>query len=60
MQRTKAEGKSLGRPQRLSSQQKQEALLDLESGMSVSATSRKHGVSRQTTMRLRRYPAVHA
>ncbi|WP_057461770.1 recombinase family protein [Pseudovibrio sp. POLY-S9] len=53
LQRAKAEGKSLGRPQRLSSQEKQEALQDLESGLSISATARKHGVSRQTIMRLR-------
>ncbi|MGH0003878.1 recombinase family protein [Pseudovibrio ascidiaceicola] len=53
LERAKAEGKSLVRPQRLSSQEKQEALQDLESGLSISAVSRKHGVSRQTIMRLR-------
>ncbi|KZK97220.1 putative DNA-invertase from lambdoid prophage Rac [Pseudovibrio sp. Ad5] len=53
LRRAKAEGKSLGRPQRLSSRQKQEALLDLENGMNISATARKHGVSRQTIMRLK-------
>ncbi|QUS58994.1 recombinase family protein [Pseudovibrio brasiliensis] len=53
LQRAKAEGKLLGRPQRLSSQQKQEALQDLERGLSISATARNHGVSRQTIMRLR-------
>ncbi|WP_143521466.1 helix-turn-helix domain-containing protein [Pseudovibrio sp. Tun.PSC04-5.I4] len=34
-------------------QQKQEALVDLDNGVSISATARKYHVSRQTIMRLR-------
>lgn len=53
LNRAKAEGKTLGRPARLSEQQKQPARDELAAGVSVSALARKLGTSRQTVMRAR-------
>lgn len=52
-QRAKAEGKSLGRLHRLSAQEKQEALQDRQSGLSVFASARTHLTSCQAIMRLK-------
>lgn len=53
LRRAKSEGKTLGRPSRLSERQKQDVLDDLAKGMSVSAIARKFTASRQTIMRIR-------
>jgi putative DNA-invertase from lambdoid prophage Rac len=53
LRRAKSEGKTLGRPSRLSEKQKQEVLDDLAKGVSVSAIARKFTASRQTIMRVR-------
>lgn len=53
LKRAKAEGKILGRPSILSEKQKQEALVELAAGLSVSAIARKFATSRQTIMRVR-------
>ncbi|WP_272971496.1 recombinase family protein [Comamonas terrigena] len=51
--RAKAEGKSLGRPKSLSSEETQEVLKRLAAGESVAAIARTLETSRQTVMRVR-------
>lgn len=51
--RAKAEGKSLGRPKSLSSEETQEVLKRLAAGESVAAIARAMETSRQTVMRVR-------
>jgi putative DNA-invertase from lambdoid prophage Rac len=51
--RAKAEGKAMGRPSALSSQQRSEVLQCLGKGVSVAAIARQYGTSRQTIMRVR-------
>lgn len=53
LKRAKSEGKALGRPSTLSEKQKQDVSEYLAKGMSVSATARKFGTSRQTIIRVR-------
>ncbi|MBS7701609.1 MULTISPECIES: recombinase family protein [unclassified Chelatococcus] len=53
LKRAKSEGKALGRPSTLTSEQKQDVHDDLAKGMSVSAIARKVRTSRQTIMRVR-------
>ncbi|MBR8177957.1 recombinase family protein [Burkholderia ambifaria] len=51
--RAKAEGKALGRPAALSSQQQDEVRQQLSAGASVARLARQYGTSRQTIMRVR-------
>ena len=51
--RAKAEGKSLGRPKSLSSEETQEVLKRMAAGESVAAIARAMETSRQTVMRVR-------
>lgn len=51
--RAKAEGKSLGRPKSLNSEETREVLGRLAAGESVAATAKAMGTSRQTVMRVR-------
>jgi len=51
--RARAEGKALGRPSRLSAQQKHAVRQDLQAGATVAGLARQYGVSRQTIMRAR-------
>jgi putative DNA-invertase from lambdoid prophage Rac len=53
LSRAKSEGKTLGRPQRLSNLQAGTVRLRLVSGESVAALAREFGTSRQTVMRVR-------
>ncbi|MFK7974412.1 MAG: recombinase family protein [Rickettsiaceae bacterium] len=52
--RAKLEGKTLGRPSALTQFQQEEALEQLQNGVSISAIARQFNVSRQTIMRVRR------
>ncbi|KKN78171.1 hypothetical protein LCGC14_0352720 [marine sediment metagenome] len=54
LERAKAQGKILGRPARLSGEQKAAVLEKLGEGASVSKLSREYCVSRQTIIRVRR------
>ncbi|WGS42420.1 recombinase family protein [Burkholderia sp. JSH-S8] len=51
--RAKAEGKAMGRPSALSTQQQSEVRRQLTEGVSISAIARQFGTSRQTIMRVR-------
>jgi putative DNA-invertase from lambdoid prophage Rac len=51
--RVKAQGKPLGRPSALSSDQKEAVRKKLENGETVSAVAREFNTSRQTIMRVR-------
>ncbi|MBR8387599.1 recombinase family protein [Burkholderia cenocepacia] len=51
--RAKAEGKAMGRPSALSTQQHKEVRRQLSEGASVAGLARQYGTSRQTIMRIR-------
>ena len=53
LNRAKAEGKTLGRPPRLTEDQKQAVIRKLEDGASISRLARDYGVSRLTITRAR-------
>lgn len=60
LSRARAEGKSLGRPKSLGSEETQEVLKRLAAGESVAAIARAMGTSRQTVMRVRGMDASSA
>jgi putative DNA-invertase from lambdoid prophage Rac len=53
LERAKADGKVLGRPAVLDAPRRAAVRADLEAGATVAELARRHGVSRQTVMRVR-------
>ncbi len=53
LERAKAAGQTLGRPAVLDAPQRASVRADLEGGATVAGIARRHGVSRQTVMRVR-------
>jgi DNA invertase Pin-like site-specific DNA recombinase len=51
--RARSQGKALGRPKVTDDSTRQSILMKLSEGLSVAATAKDHGVSRQTVMRIR-------